>query len=81
MAWKPEVRMPVAMPEALLQIMASGLIARIVRDGQVETDSELELLINVLEREISASGDLYMFALKEMTAPFRRAFRHGPRYG
>ena len=52
-----------------------------MRDGQVETDSELELLINVLEREISAPGDLYMFALKEMTAPFRRAFRHGPRYG
>ena len=73
--------MPVAMPEALLQIMASGLVARIVRDGQVETDSELELLINVLEREISAPGDLSMFALKEMTAPFRRAFRHGPHYG
>jgi len=44
------------------------LIARIMRDGQVETDCELELLISVLEKAISAPGELSMFALKEVKA-------------
>jgi hypothetical protein len=44
------------------------LIARIMRDGQVVTDTELELLINVLEKAISAPGELSVFALKEVKA-------------
>ena len=40
------------------------LIARIMHDGQVETDTELELLINVLEKAISAPGELSVFALQ-----------------
>jgi hypothetical protein len=44
------------------------LIARIMHNGQVETDTELELLINVLEQAISAPGELSVFALKEVKA-------------
>lgn len=46
----------------------SWLLARIMHNGQVETDTELELLINVLEQAISAPGELSMFALKEVKA-------------
>lgn len=49
------------------------LIAGIMHDGHVETDTELELLINVLEKAISAPGDLSMFALNEVkTVVLRR---------
>ena len=44
----------------------SWLMARILHDGHVETDTELELLINVLENAISAPGELSTFALKEV---------------
>jgi len=42
------------------------LIARILHDGQVETDNELELLINVLEKAISTPGELSTFALEQV---------------
>lgn len=44
----------------------SWLLARILHDGHVETDTELELLINVLEKAISAPGELATFALNEV---------------
>lgn len=44
----------------------SWLIARILHDGHVETDTELELLINVLEKAISAPGELSNFALGQV---------------
>ncbi|MCA3574064.1 MAG: hypothetical protein IOC86_09115 [Aestuariivirga sp.] len=44
------------------------LIARIIHDGVIASDTELELLINVLEKAISAPGELAVFALREVKA-------------
>jgi hypothetical protein len=56
---------------------AEWLIARITRDGRIKTDTELELLIHILERAVQAPDLLSQFALHEVVAmalaPERRA--------
>jgi hypothetical protein len=45
---------------------AQWLIARIARDGQVETKTELELLVNVLDKARWAPQSLVRFALEQV---------------
>src|SRR4029453_12287384 len=45
---------------------ADWLIARLSRDGRVNTDSELEALVRILERAPSAPARLTAFALDQV---------------
>ncbi len=53
------------------------LMSRIVRDGEVRSATELELLINVLEKAISAPDELAVFALSKVKAQVLRSNRLG----
>jgi len=53
------------------------LLARILHDGEVRTATELELLINVLEKAISAPDHLAVFALQQVKAHVLRSNRLG----
>jgi len=52
---------------------AAWLTSRIARDGVVRTDSELELLVRVLEAAVSAPRALTLFALEQV----KHAVLHG----
>jgi len=48
------------------EVMAEELIARIDRDGKVESLAELELLVRVLEKALSAPASLRGYALRQI---------------
>lgn len=48
------------------QIMGDELVARIDRDGRVETLAELELLVKVLEKALSVPDNLKAYALRQI---------------
>lgn len=54
------------------------LLTRIKRDGQVKRTTELELLVNVLEKSISAPDPLAVYALGQVNAEVLRSNRLGP---
>lgn len=51
------------------------LIGHIARDGHVKSETELELLVNVLEKAISAPDPLAVYALNEVKAQVLRSNR------
>lgn len=61
-------------------VMADELVARIDRDGRVDSTAELELLVSVLEKALHAPASLKTYALKQI----ENAVLHGDgatRYG
>lgn len=51
------------------------LIARIMQDGRVDPATELEVVVNVLEKAISAPGPLAVFGLRKVQEQVLRANR------
>ncbi|WP_421694624.1 hypothetical protein [Aestuariivirga sp.] len=53
----------------------SWLLTKITRDGQVRSDTELDLLVNILDKAISTPEHLAVFTLREVQAKVLRSNR------